>query len=118
MLIRPNVRVGSKTGLLGRRLDVCFASMRHIADDRLHVRFVPILLKKSFLTNERFFWDPGALFMRRREGPRRFTQKRPQTAVSVLQSVAVAETTKNRHSRDFQGCSIFGFCNSICQQRS
>jgi hypothetical protein len=41
MLIRPNIRVGSKTGLLGRRLDVCFASMRHIADDRLHVRFVP-----------------------------------------------------------------------------
>jgi hypothetical protein len=48
-----------------------------------------------------FFRTAGALFLLRREGPHRFTQKRPQTAVSVLQSVAAAETPKNRHSRDF-----------------
>jgi hypothetical protein len=40
------------------------------------------------------------------------------TAVSVLQSVAAAETTKNRHSRVFWGCSSFDFCNSICEQRT
>jgi len=64
MLIRPNVRVGSKTGLLGRRLDVCFASMRHIADDRLHVRFVPILLQMSFWGVEQKFLEPLMRFAR------------------------------------------------------
>ena len=84
----------------------------------LNVRFAPIVLKKSFLTDGRIFLGP---LVRCSCGdvrqPHRFTQKRPQTAVSALQSVAAAQTTKNQHSRDFRGCSIFDFCNSIRQQR-
>jgi hypothetical protein len=37
----------------------------------------------------------GAFHARRRKGPHRFTQKRPQTLVFVLQSLAAAGTTKN-----------------------
>src|SRR3984893_8331431 len=39
----------------------------------------------------------------------RFTQKRPRTFVSALASIAAAETSKHRLSRDFQSRSIFDF---------
>jgi hypothetical protein len=60
----------------------------------------PIVLKKSFLTAERKARTTGASFAQRREGPHRFTQKRPQTVVSILESVAAAEpSTSARFSR-------------------
>ena len=75
------------------------------------VRSWQIVLKKSFLTDERIFLEP---LVRSSCGDVRdhivSHKKRPQTAVSVLQGVAAAETTKKQ---DFRGCSIFDFCNSI-----
>jgi hypothetical protein len=50
----------------------------------------------------------------RYEGPHRLTQRRPPTPVLVLQSLAAAEITNIRHSRDFRCSSIFDFFNSIC----
>jgi hypothetical protein len=34
----------------------------------------------------------------------------------ALKSDAAAEKPKDQLSRDFLGCSIFDFCNNICQQ--
>jgi hypothetical protein len=45
----------------------------------------------------------------RREGPHRFTQKRPRTFVPALQRVAAVGTSKNQLSRDFRCRSIFDF---------
>jgi hypothetical protein len=36
----------------------------------------------------------------------------------ALKSDAAAEKSKDQLWRDFQGCSIFDFCNNICQQRT
>jgi hypothetical protein len=52
---------------------------------------------------------------RRREGPRRFSEKRPRTFVSALLSVAAAAWSKNQHLRDFWLRSIFDFFDSIGQ---
>jgi hypothetical protein len=53
------------------------------------------LFSKSFLADERNFSEPLMRFApRRREGPQRFTQKRPPTFVSALASIAVVETSK------------------------
>src|SRR6266852_5625324 len=52
---------------------------------------------------------------RRREGPYRFIQNRSRTSVVALKSDAAAEKSKDQLWRDFQGCSIFDFCNNICQ---
>jgi hypothetical protein len=51
--------------------------------------------------------------MRRREGPQRFTQKRPRMFVSALASIAAVATSKYRLSRDFGSLSVFDFFNSI-----
>ena len=56
-----------------------------------------------------------ALYARRREGPYRFIQNRSRTFVAALKSDAAAEISKDRLLRDFWGCSIFDFCNKICQ---
>jgi dienelactone hydrolase len=55
----------------------------------------------------------GDVYARRREGPYRFIQNRPRTSVAALKSDAAAEKSKNRLSRDFQGCSFFDFCNNF-----
>jgi len=36
----------------------------------------------------------------------------------ALKSDAAAEKSKDRLSRDFLGCSIFDFCNNICQKQT
>jgi hypothetical protein len=51
-------------------------------------------------------------------GPHRYTKNRPRFFVSALASIAAAETSKHRLSRDFQSRSIFDFCNSIGQKRT
>ena len=58
-----------------------------------------------------------AFCARRREGPYRFIQNRSRTSVVALKSDAAAEKSKDQLSRDFWGCSIFDFCNNICQNR-
>jgi len=66
----------------------------------------------------KFFRGADALRSPRREGPQRLSQKRPRTFVSLLASIAAAETSKHRLSRDFGSLSIFDFFNSIGQSRS
>jgi hypothetical protein len=61
----------------------------------------------------KFFRGADALRSPRREGPQRLSQKRPRTFVSLLASIAAAETSKHRLSRDFGSLSIFDFFNSI-----
>jgi hypothetical protein len=36
----------------------------------------------------------------------------------ALKSDAAAEKPKDQLSRDFLGCSIFDFCNNICQEQT
>src|SRR5712675_3515602 len=69
-----------------------------------HVRFVPILLQKSFWGGERKFLEPLMRFMRDdvRE-PYRFIQNRSRTSVVALKSDAAAEKSKDQLSRDFPG---------------
>jgi hypothetical protein len=59
-----------------------------------------------------------ASYARRREGPYRFIQNRPRVSAESLTSDAAAEKSRDRLSRDFLGCSIFDFCNNICQQQN
>jgi hypothetical protein len=66
-----------------------------------HVRFVPILLKKSFRGGDRKFLEPLMRLTRRREGPNRFIQNRSRTSVVALKSDAAAEKSEDRLSRDF-----------------
>jgi hypothetical protein len=54
-----------------------------------------------------------AFSAQRREGPYRFIQNRSRTSVVALKSDAAAEKFKDQLWRDFQGCSIFDFCNNI-----
>ena len=91
---------------LGPYARICSSKLTFVID-----RYWRIVLKKSFLTDGRIFLGPLVRCSCGDVGPHRFTQKRPQTAVSALQSVAAAQTTKNQHSRDFPGRSIFDFCN-------
>jgi hypothetical protein len=65
-----------------------------------------------------FFRTAGASHERRCEGPRRFTQKRSSTFVTVLQRLSAAETAKDRPSRDFRSLSNFDFFNSIGAKRT
>jgi hypothetical protein len=70
----------------------------------LVVRFVPILLQKSFWSEEQKFLEPLMRFTR---GDVRdhivFIQNRPRTLLMALKSDAAAETSKNQLSRDFCG---------------
>ena len=94
------------TSTVGRQPTPHFS--RHASASR------PIFLQK-------YFWGEGQKFLRaadashasRREGPYRFTQKRPRTFVAALKSDAAAERSKNQLLRDFSGRSIFDFCNNI-----
>src|SRR5439155_4378962 len=74
-----------------------------------------IVLKKSFWGDDQNFSGPLMPFARgdRYEGPHRLTQKRPRSFVLALRSIAVVESAKNRHLRDFRRRSIFDFCNAI-----
>src|SRR6267378_4238483 len=54
---------------------------------------------------------------RRREGPYRFIQI-DHGPVIAMKSDAAAEKSKDQLWRDFQGCSIFDFCNSIDPKRT
>jgi hypothetical protein len=38
--------------------------------------------------------------------------------VVAMKSDAAAEKSKDQLWRDFQGCSIFDFCNKICHERT
>jgi hypothetical protein len=61
-----------------------------------NVHFAPILLKKSFLVDERDFLAP--LVRPKRcdvRGPHGFLQKRSLTTAPMLKRLAAAETTKN-----------------------
>src|SRR5258705_9010814 len=58
-----------------------------------------------------------AFCARRREGPYGFIQNRSRIFVVVLKRDAAAEKPKDQLSRDFLGCSIFDFCNNICQKQ-
>src|ERR1700716_3185390 len=62
------------------------------------------------------FRAADAFYVRRREGPHRFIQNRSRISVVALKSDAAAEKPKDQLSRDFLGCSIFDFCNKICQR--
>jgi hypothetical protein len=68
------------------------------------------VLKKSFLADEGKFLGPLMRFAR---GDVRasFHPKSTTDFVAALQSVAAIEGSKNRLSRNFQGRSIFDFCN-------
>ena len=71
-------------------------------------------VEKVFLGwGTKFSRAADAFDARRREGPRRFSEKRPRTFVSALLSVAAAAWSKNQHLRDFWRRSIFDFFDSI-----
>jgi hypothetical protein len=57
-----------------------------------------------------------AFYAWRREGPYRFIQNRPRTFLAALKSYGAAEKSKDQLLRDFWGCSIFDFCNTIKQE--
>ena len=59
-----------------------------------------------------------AFYVRRREGSYRFIQNRSRTFVAALKSDAAAEKSKDQLSRDFKGCTIFDFCNTIGAKRT
>jgi hypothetical protein len=86
---------------------------------RACVRLWQILLQKSFWGSERKFLEP---LMRFTPGdvrePYRFIQNRSRTSAVALKSDAAAEKSKNQLSRDFQGRSIFDFCNNIGTKRT
>jgi hypothetical protein len=46
-----------------------------------------------------------------------FQLNRLRTSVAASKGAAEAEKSKNQLSRDFQGCSIFDFCNNICVEK-
>src|ERR1035437_1707414 len=50
---------------------------------------------------------------RRREGPHHFIQKRPPVFVSAVEGFVAVAASKNRLLRDFRGCSIFDFFNTV-----
>jgi hypothetical protein len=78
----------------------------------------PILSKKSFWGKQTKFSKAADAFRaQRREGPLRFSEKRPRTFVSALLSIAAAEWSKNQHLRDFWLRSIFDFFDSIGPSR-
>jgi hypothetical protein len=73
-----------------------------------------IVLQKSFWGVERKFLEPLMRFTRGDvRDPYRFFQNRPRTFLAALKSYGVAEKSKDQLLRDFWGCSIFDFCNSI-----
>ena len=92
-------------------------SITDIVSQAWQVRKVPIVLKKSFWSDERKLLQSLMRFARGDEGPHHFTQKRPRSCVSALQCIAVAELAKNQLLRDFRRRSIFDFCHTICQKR-
>jgi hypothetical protein len=49
--------------------------------------------------------------------PYRFIQNQSRTCVVALKGDAAAEKSQDRLSRDFLDCSIFDFCNNICQEQ-
>jgi hypothetical protein len=70
------------------------------------------LLQKSFWGGERKFLEP---LMRLTRGDVRDHIVSPKMA---SKSDAAAEKSKDQLSRDFEGCSIFDFCNNIGTNRT
>jgi hypothetical protein len=79
---------------------------------------VPILLQKSFLSDERNFLGPLLRFVCGDVRALIVSHKTPETFASALQSVAAVEASKNPLWRIFLYGSIFDFCNNICQNRT
>src|SRR3981189_1342433 len=75
-----------------------------------------IVAKGFFGRRTKIFRAADAFYTRRREGLYRFIQNRSRVSVVALKSDAAAEKPKDQLSRDFLGCSIFDFCNNICQK--
>jgi hypothetical protein len=76
------------------------------------------IVEKVFLGRRtKILMNTEAFFARRREGPHRFSEKRPRSFGSALEKIAAAETSKNPHLRDFWGRSIFDFFNYIGANR-
>ena len=72
-----------------------------IAQRYWHVRFVPIVLKKSFLGDGRKFLGPLMRFVRGDVRDHTFLRKTTTSFVSALRSIAVAESAKNQLLRNF-----------------
>jgi len=81
------------------------------------VRLMPIVAKVFLWWRTKLLRAADASYARRREGPYRFTKNRSRTSGVALKSDPAAEKSQDRLSRDFWGCSIFDFCNNICQTR-
>jgi hypothetical protein len=75
------------------------------------------LLRKSFWGDERNFLEPLLRFTRGDVRDHIVSSKidhgPPQVA---LKGDAAAGKSKDQLSRDFLGCSIFDFCNNICDK--
>jgi hypothetical protein len=65
-----------------------------IAQRYWHVRFLPIVLKKSFLGDGRKFLGPLMRFVRGDVRDHTFLRKTTTSFVSALRSIAVAESAK------------------------
>src|SRR5258705_9280174 len=85
----------------------------------LNVRcpLTPDIVAKVFLGwRTKILRAADAFSARRREGPYRFSEKRPPSFVVAPRSVAGAKLAKNQSLRDFRRRSIFDFCNKVCQK--
>src|SRR3979490_1569751 len=108
----------ASTALSGRPVDVCSRGWCGHAAPAEAIPLLTDIVAKVFLgCRTKIFRAADAFYPRRREGPYRFIQNRSRVAVVALKSDAAAEKPKDQLSRDFLGCSIFDFCNKICQQR-
>ncbi len=102
----------------GRADGMTSTSCISVYDQRFNARSGSMLSKKSFRGNKRTFSELLMRFRAQgREGPPRFSEKRPRTFVSALLSIAAAEWCENQHLRDFWPRSIFDFFDSIGQNR-
>jgi hypothetical protein len=76
-----------------------------------------ILLQKSSWGGERKFLEPLMRFAHGDARDHIASSKIDHGSPVALKSNGAAEKSKDRLSRDFQGCSIFDFCNKIRQKR-
>jgi hypothetical protein len=108
-------RCGSNSEVAASQPDVCFTPESGHWTDIPGGPFSADIVAKVFSGWRTKILRPAdASGARRREGPYRFIQNRSRTSVAALKSDAAAEKPKDQLWRDFQGCSIFDFCNNIC----
>jgi hypothetical protein len=108
-------RFGVKTGKAQCEQMFSASPLRaDIAQRSQHVRFVPIVLQKSFLAGDGNFLDPLVRFargdVRVHIGSHKNDHGPPYPSYRALQR---RRRQKNRLSRDFRRRSIFDFCNTI-----